>query len=67
MKILFVIELHINDRGILLAIHKYFKGIGTVSYPKNRPSVVRYEVSKCKDILNVLVAHLNLYPLQSSK
>jgi len=60
------IKMHERDRPLILAIQKFFGGIGAVSKPNNS-STVEFRISTLKDIVNVIIPHFEKYPLKTKK
>jgi len=60
----FSIGLHIKDLAILEGIKAYFKGIGSITFPKK--NVALFRITSLKD-LAVLIKHIVKYPLLSQK
>lgn len=58
--------MHEKDRDLILAISKYFGGIGHVSKP-NKALTVEFRVNSLKDIANVILPHFDQYPLLTKK
>ena len=61
----FCICLHEKDRPLLVAIQSYFKGAGAISEVNN--NLIQYNVSAIGDIINVIIPHLEKYPLLTQK
>ncbi|PIR74658.1 MAG: endonuclease [Candidatus Magasanikbacteria bacterium CG10_big_fil_rev_8_21_14_0_10_47_10] len=61
----FSISQHERNKDILFQLQKYF-GCGGIRYSK-RDQNYRYEVRSLKDLLEKIVPHFDVYPLQTSK
>ena len=60
------IKMHERDRSLILQIQEYFGGIGQVSKP-NKNFTVELRVTTIKDLTNVIIPHLDNYPLLTQK
>jgi len=58
--------MHERDRSLILQIQEYFGGIGQVSKP-NKNFTVELRVTTIKDLTNVIIPHLDNYPLLTQK
>jgi hypothetical protein len=59
------IKLHISDTPLIELVKKYFGGIGYISNPDKK--TVEFRVSTIKDIVNVIIPHLDNFPLITKK
>lgn len=66
VQIIFEICLHEKDLPQLLAIQKYFKGIGNI-LEDSKNKLVFFKVTNVKDIVNLIIPHFNKYPLLTQK
>jgi hypothetical protein len=62
----FTIHLHLRDEELLLKIHSFFGGIGSITQNKNNNSVI-YTVSGLLDLKTKIIPHFLNYPLLSKK
>jgi hypothetical protein len=60
------IKMYEKDRDLVLKIHIYLGGIGYVSKP-NKNLTVEFRVSTINEITNVIIPHIDNYPLLSKK
>ena len=61
---IFLIQLHVRDKDLLLQIKSFFGDIGNI-YTKN--NVAYYRVSKLNDITNIILPHFDNFPLITQK
>lgn len=60
----FKLEVHIKDLPLLNSIHLFFNNVGSVTVHGN---YARYSVTSVKDIVNVIIPHLDMYVLRTCK
>lgn len=58
--------MHISDTPLIESVKKYFGNIGYISSSDERKTV-EFRVSTIKDIVNVIIPHLNNFPLKTKK
>ena len=63
LRVLFRINLHIDDIEVLYAISKYL-GVGTV---RTQSTSAVYSIGKVQDLLTVLIPLLDMYSLRTTK
>ena len=66
MRAAFDFGLHENDLPLLLAIQKYFKGVGNI-ITDSKKKVVYFQVRNLEALTNVIIPHFNTYPLLTNK
>ena len=60
------IKMHEKDKVLIKSIQDFFGGIGYLSKP-NKNSTVEFRVSTLKDLMYVILPHLDNYPLITKK
>ena len=66
MSAIFSIDLHVKDLPLLYAIQNFFGGIGFIVMNKKRQTA-SFQVTKIRDIINVIIPHFIKYPLLTQK
>lgn len=66
IKLVYQITAHQTEVETMHSIKAFFNNVGNIEYTADR-KYVSYRVYKLKDIINVIIPHFELYPLQSSK
>jgi len=64
VRLLYQISVHPSDIEILYKLKTYFNNVGDILVYKDN---VSYRVTKLSDILNEIIPHFSVYPLQSTK
>jgi hypothetical protein len=62
----FQIRVHTRDLPLLYSIQSFFGGIGSIHVEKSA-SIAGYYIKNLQDINNVIIPHLEKYPLLTSK
>jgi hypothetical protein len=63
---IFSINLNQSDRDLLFKIKSFFGGVGNIHMDKVNNTYV-YGVTSIQDIINVIIPHINKYPLLTQK
>lgn len=64
MNPVFAFELHAREKELLVSIQNYFGGVGHVNL---RDKSVSFRISSTKELSNVIIPHLDKYPLITQK
>ena len=64
VRLMFQYGVHHTDIEIMYKLKHFFNGVGEIVHTKE---YVYYRIWKLQDILNVVIPHFNMYPLQSTK